>query len=256
MVVFASNKNRRVPGAPLHTNFKLGASGDYLALVMPDGVTKATEFAPAFPPQYADISYGYAMTGAVRTLVAPDAPVRTLVPTSDIDPGWRLAGYDDSNWASGTLGIGYDTSGNYAPAIGTDLGAAMFNVNPSAYLRVPFTVADPYTLTLLTLSLRYDDGFVAYLNGTEVFRRNAPATLAWIFGHQRAPHRDAGGRLRGLVGQLLPPFLWSASLAWHTRRRQQFHRQFSAAALRRGEPSGQCHHLWPDCRRASSVHHR
>jgi hypothetical protein len=188
MVVFASNKNRRVAGAPLHTNFKLGASGEYLALVMPDGVTKATEFAPAFPPQYPDISYGYAMTGAVRTLVAPAAAVRTLVPTSDIDPGWRLVGYDDSTWASGTLGVGYDSSGNYAPAIGTDLGAVMFNANPSAYLRVPFTVADPYTLRLLTLSLRYDDGFVAYLNGTEVLRRNAPATLAWNSSATSAHH--------------------------------------------------------------------
>jgi hypothetical protein len=179
LVVFASNKDRRVAGAPLHTNFKLSASGEYLALVMPDGVTKATEFAPAFPPQYADISYGYAMTGAVRTLVAPDAGVRALVPAWDIDPGWRLVGYNDSTWASGTLGVGYDSSGDYAPTIGLDLGAEMFNVNPSAYLRVPFTVADPYALTLLTLSLRYDDGFVAYLNGTELLRRNAPATLAW-----------------------------------------------------------------------------
>ena len=64
MVVFASNKDRRVAGAPLHTNFKLSGSGDYLALVLPDGVTKASEFAPAFPQQYADISYGYVMTGA------------------------------------------------------------------------------------------------------------------------------------------------------------------------------------------------
>src|ERR1019366_6092641 len=39
MVVFASNKDRRVAGAPLHTNFKLSGSGDYLALVLPDGVT-------------------------------------------------------------------------------------------------------------------------------------------------------------------------------------------------------------------------
>ena len=179
MVVFASNKDRRVPGAPLHTNFKLSGSGEYLALVMPDGVTKATEFAPAFPPQYADISYGYAMTGAVHTLVAPNAAVRALVPALEIGAGWRLVGFDDSTWASGTLGVGYDTSGNYTPAIGLDLGAAMLNVNPSAYLRVPFTVADPYDLTLLTLSLRYDDGFVAYLNGTEVLRRNAPATLGW-----------------------------------------------------------------------------
>jgi hypothetical protein len=179
MVVFASNKDRRAAGRPLHTDFKLSASGEYLALVMPDGVTKATEFAPVFPEQYTDISYGYAMTGAVRTLIAPNAGVRSLVPTSAIAPAWRLVGYDDSTWASGTLGIGYDISGNYAPAIGLDLGAAMFNANASAYVRVPFTVAAPYALTLLTLSLRYDDGFVAYLNGTEVLRRNAPATPAW-----------------------------------------------------------------------------
>jgi len=188
LVVFASNKDRRVAGAPLHTNFKLGASGEYVALVMPDGVTKATEFAPAFPEQYTDISYGYAMTGAVRTLIAPDAAVRALVPTSDMDPGWRLAGYDDSTWASGSLGIGYDISGKYAPAIGLDLGATMFNANASAYVRVPFTVAAPYALTMLTLSLRYDDGFVAYLNGTEVLRRNAPATLAWNSSATSAHH--------------------------------------------------------------------
>ena len=30
----------------------LGAGGEYLALVRPDGTTVAHEFAPAFPPQY------------------------------------------------------------------------------------------------------------------------------------------------------------------------------------------------------------
>jgi hypothetical protein len=64
LVVFASNKNRRVAGAPLHTSFKLSGSGEYLALVMPDGLTKTTEFAPTFPPQFPDISYGYVMNGA------------------------------------------------------------------------------------------------------------------------------------------------------------------------------------------------
>src|SRR5262249_3086025 len=47
MVVFASGKNRVVPGAPLHTDFSLKASGQYLALLGPDA-TVATEFAPAF----------------------------------------------------------------------------------------------------------------------------------------------------------------------------------------------------------------
>lgn len=60
LVVFASNKNRRDPAAELHTNFALSADGEYLALVKPDGVTVASEFAPGFPAQSNDISYGLA----------------------------------------------------------------------------------------------------------------------------------------------------------------------------------------------------
>ena len=179
MVVFASNKNRKVPGAPLHTNFKLSKSGEYLALTMPDGLTKASEFAPAFPPQFPDISYGYVMTGALASIVAPTAAARALVPSSDIGTSWRLVGFDDSNWKPGTLGAGYDTSGSYASAIGLDLSNAMLNANASAYIRVPFSIPDSSAGALLRLSLRYDAGFVAYLNGTEVLRRNAPAALAW-----------------------------------------------------------------------------
>lgn len=58
LVVFASSKDRRIPGATLHTNFSLSAQGEYLALVRPDGVTAATEFAPKFPQQDPDVAYG------------------------------------------------------------------------------------------------------------------------------------------------------------------------------------------------------
>lgn len=57
-VVFASDKNRAVPGLPLHTNFKLGSGGEYLALVKPDGVTVASQYAPGFPGQIEGYSYG------------------------------------------------------------------------------------------------------------------------------------------------------------------------------------------------------
>lgn len=59
MVVWASNKNRRSPAAPLHTNFALSAGGEYLGLIKPDGTTVVSEFAPTFPSQSNDISYGY-----------------------------------------------------------------------------------------------------------------------------------------------------------------------------------------------------
>ena len=57
LVVFASGKNRTNPAGTLHTNFKLSAGGEYLALKKPDG-TVASEFTPAFPEQRADISFG------------------------------------------------------------------------------------------------------------------------------------------------------------------------------------------------------
>ena len=59
-------------------------------------------------------------------------------------------------------------------AISTNVGAGMQNVNPLALVRMPFTVANPAALDELTLRMKYDDGFVAYLNGQEVVRRNAP----------------------------------------------------------------------------------
>ena len=58
LVVWASNKNRRLPGSPLHTNFALSAGGEYLGLIKPDGTTVVSEYAPTFPPQSNDISYG------------------------------------------------------------------------------------------------------------------------------------------------------------------------------------------------------
>ncbi len=58
LVVFASGKNRKIPGSNLHTNFKLSGDGEYLAFIDPSGL-KATEFDPFFPEQQTDISFGY-----------------------------------------------------------------------------------------------------------------------------------------------------------------------------------------------------
>lgn len=75
LVVFASGKDRVVAGAPLHTNFQLSGGGEYLALVEPGGVV-AVEFAPEYPEQYEDISYGPGMAGSVTaTGITPVVPV-------------------------------------------------------------------------------------------------------------------------------------------------------------------------------------
>src|ERR1041384_7212689 len=59
LIVWASGKNRRNAGAPLHTSFKLDPNpGEYLALVRPD-FSIASQYAPTYPPQAQDISYGF-----------------------------------------------------------------------------------------------------------------------------------------------------------------------------------------------------
>ena len=81
LIVFASGNDRRVPGARLHTSFQLSAGGEYLALVKPDGVTIASEFAPAYPSQVPDVSHGFAQVAAGDTLEAGTNSVYFTAPT-------------------------------------------------------------------------------------------------------------------------------------------------------------------------------
>ncbi|MEW6158352.1 MAG: lamin tail domain-containing protein [Verrucomicrobiota bacterium] len=57
LLVFASEKNRTNPLARLHTNFKLSASGEYLALV-DSGGRVISDFGQRYPEQLEDVSYG------------------------------------------------------------------------------------------------------------------------------------------------------------------------------------------------------
>lgn len=71
LLVFASGKDRAVVSEELHTNFRLPDSGEYLALVEPDGWTIAWEYAPAYPQQFEDVSYGLVGDLLPRYLTVP-----------------------------------------------------------------------------------------------------------------------------------------------------------------------------------------
>ena len=53
----------------------------------------------------------------------------------------------------------------------------MYNKNATAWLRIPFKVENPAAFQRLLLRLKYDDGFVAWINGVEVAHDNAPTDL-------------------------------------------------------------------------------
>ncbi len=66
------------------------------------------------------------------------------------------------------------------PYVRSNVSASLYNVNSSGYLRVPFTLPRPAAdYEEVLAKVRYDDGFILYLNGTEVARRNAPAGETW-----------------------------------------------------------------------------
>lgn len=132
LVVFASNKNRNNPAAPLHTNFKLTGDGEYLALVKSDGLTIASDFAPQFPPQVPDVSFGVAMALQDQTLIGDDAPVRYNVPTTDLPPElWTAVGFDDTAWGVGQNGIGYVAPAQTAREVAYE--RTMLKLNPIGF---------------------------------------------------------------------------------------------------------------------------
>lgn len=83
LVVFASGKDRRHPGGPLHTNFALTTGGESVALVAPDGRTVASSYID-YPPQVVDISYG--VSGSVTGYLPRPTP-GALNPTTLLQIG-------------------------------------------------------------------------------------------------------------------------------------------------------------------------
>ena len=114
------------------------------------------------------------------TLLGSAHPIRALVPESGALGGnWRDPRFDDSSWLRGRPPVGYELRTGYERLIGLDLRVRMAGRNASAYTRSIFSVEDLERVQRLTLRLKFEDGFVAYLNGVEVARAGAPATLAW-----------------------------------------------------------------------------
>ncbi|MBI4662430.1 MAG: lamin tail domain-containing protein [Verrucomicrobia bacterium] len=183
LVVYASGLNRVTPGKPFHTNFKLSAAGDYLGLVRPDGITVVHEFAPVYPPQQEGLTYGAAVEDLKTVpLVAPGVEARVLIPTNSISTAWSQPEFDHGSWLKAKTALKFDLSTGplgYDNLPGTDLETVMHGKSSTAYVRIPFDGGELTAMNDFQLLVRFDDGFVAYLNGQEVARRSAPAALQW-----------------------------------------------------------------------------
>ena len=124
-------------------------------------------------------------TRHAQVLLPFNNPARAQVPTAaSYDDPWRDPGFDDSSWVSGLQGVGYETepasANSYVPFLGLDLRTALFNLQTSVLVRLPFTLTDPLPQGgRWLLRHRVDDGMVLWINGQQIARVRAPATLAW-----------------------------------------------------------------------------
>jgi hypothetical protein len=110
---------------------------------------------------------------------------------------WRQIDFDDTvaGWLEGPTGIGY---GDNDDATVLD---DMLDGYETVFCRKAFNVANPAAFTNLKLSVDFDDGFKAYLNGTEVYRYNCDNPN---FDNSATGGREAGEALIVDISSFLP----------------------------------------------------
>ncbi len=157
LVVFASNRDRRAAGAVLHTNFKLDAAGEYLALVRPDG-SIATQFSPDYPPQMPDVSFGPSAQVFAQTAITTGSVGRVRIPLdASLGQAWTSNNFNHASWAVATNGIGFGTGGGgSAASFPEDLLAD----TPLGYWRLNESVTTAPAVNLGSLGTAADGQFL------------------------------------------------------------------------------------------------
>ena len=181
LLVWASGKNRRVAGQPLHTNFQIDVDGEDLALVAPDGVTIVHRFntplvftaGQTFPhyPAETNVSFGLQNAGTQTAFFPVPTPGQPNV--APLEPRGALI----SQLSHLPLAPTAEQAINVTARIRPDQTTAAVNTIASATLRYRLMYGAEQTVAM------HDDG----LNGDTVagdgfFVGTIPASLGAAAG--------------------------------------------------------------------------
>jgi hypothetical protein len=84
-----------------------------------------------------------------------------IIPSTEPSSDWNTVNFDDADWSVGPGGFGYGDN---------DDGTTINSGTISVFMRRPFSITELTKLNKAILHADYDDGFVAFFNGVEVFR--------------------------------------------------------------------------------------
>ena len=122
-------------------------------------------------------TYGTGGTGAAGVSGTPGSTWRTktdlTAATISAVPGtWKNEGFDDSSWVQRQTQTGYGDADENQTFTRIDYDPATVGTQsaPSYLFRNTFTIADVSQLATVAGEVKYDDGVVVYINGTQVLR--------------------------------------------------------------------------------------
>jgi len=132
--------------------------------------------------------------GATETvLVEEGSTIKYLANNSSPGLGitWKDELFNDSSWSSGVYGVGYEIgAGGVTDLVSTTVPQDTFSV----YTRATFSIADVSMVTNLFIGADYDDGWVAWINGVEVFRSSEmPPTGDPAWDTNSGQHESSNG---------------------------------------------------------------
>jgi hypothetical protein len=97
-----------------------------------------------------------------KTIIPRGAEWKYIIPTAEQGNSWKNTGFNATSWKTGKSGFGY----------GDNDDSTVLNSVLSVYIRKEFNIANLGEISELVLSIDYDDGFIAYINGHEIARSN------------------------------------------------------------------------------------
>lgn len=97
-----------------------------------------------------------------KTVVNDSDSSQYIIPSNNIPNAWIQASFNASGWLNGKGGFGFGDSDD----------STLVFASPSIFIRHKFQIEDTTNLKNVLLHIDYDDGFVAYLNGKEIVRKN------------------------------------------------------------------------------------